>query len=293
MMNKILTNLILEVTSESTNDSNITFDSILNSIIVWLKSYGLKLLIALIALFIYFKIVNLIARAFKKRMQKKKKVDETIAIAAHKTITIILKIIGVLLFLGYVGIDTAGVGALVGSLGIVFGLAIQGSLSNLAGGIVILVMRPFKLGDFIETEEYSGTVSEIHSFYTYLDTTDNKVVMIPNGTLANGSMINYSKKKLRRVDIAFPLKFDEDLDKVIEVIKKVVDQHPLVLKNPETSIRANSISQSSIEVVCKAWVKNPNYWNVKYDLIEQIKKEFDKNQILMAYNQMDIHLNQK
>ena len=115
--------------------------------------------------------------------------------------------------------------------------------------------------------------------------------MIPNGILSNDEIINYSKEKLRRVDITFPVRFNEDIDKVKSIIKEVVQNHNLVLKKPEESIRANNITQSSIEIVCKVWVNNKNYWDVKYDLIESIKKEFDRQNIKMAYNQIDVHIN--
>ena len=164
---------------------------LLQTVAGWLMQNGIKLIIGLIVLFIAFKVVNFVAKRLQRRLDKKN-VDKTIANVTVKALKIVLKIMVFLLFLGYVGIETAGIGTIIGSVSVCIGLAVQGSLSNFAGGIVILVMRPFKLGDFIEAQGHSGTVTDIKMFYTYLNTPDNKVVMIPNGTLGNGDIINYS-----------------------------------------------------------------------------------------------------
>ena len=153
---------------------------LLQTVAGWLMQNGIKLIIGLIVLFIAFKVVNFIAKRLQRRLDKKN-VDKTIANVTVKASKLVLKIMVFLLFLGYVGIETAGIGTIIGSVSVCIGLAVQGSLSNFAGGIVILVMRPFKLGDFIEAQGHSGTVTDIKMFYTYLNTPDNKVVMIPNG----------------------------------------------------------------------------------------------------------------
>lgn len=280
-----------EATSDSTSSSGeVTLTSILDTVVTWLAEHGVKLLIGLVALFIFFQIVNLIAKSIRKRMEKKKKHDKHVINAVYKGIRIILKAIGFIIFLGYVGIDTAGVGAVVSSLGVVIGLAVQGSLSNLAGGVVILIMRPFKLGDYIEAQGYSGTVEEIHVFYTYIATPDNKVVMIPNGTLANGNMVNYSKKELRRVDLVFSASYGSDVEKVKEIIKTIVESHQLVLKNPAPSIELSELAASSLDFSCKVWVKNADYWRVNFDLLKDVTKAFEENKIEVPFNQLDVHI---
>ena len=257
----------------------------------WLTKYGLKLIFALVLLFIYFKLINLIMRKIQNKVLSKKKVDETVTISLFKILKFIFKAVGVLIFLGYIGFDTAGIGTIVGSIGIALGLALQGSLSNLAGGVVILIMRPFKMGDFIDAQGYSGTVKEIHTFYTYIDSPDNKVVMIPNGILANGNIVNYSKNKLRRVDLTFSIGYYDNAALAMKTIEKIVDKHKLILQDQAKTIRVGELGASSVDIVTKVWVNNEDYWTVKFDLIEQVKAEFDKLGISIPFNQLDVHIN--
>ena len=286
--------LFLEGTTTPTpapETSNSNIQDFFMQIWTWLTHYGLKLIFALILLFIYFKLINFIIKKIRNKLLEKKKVDETVTISLFKVLKFVLKAVGVLIFLGYIGFDTAGIGTIIGSIGIALGLALQGSLSNLAGGVVILIMRPFKLGDFIEAQGYSGTVREIHTFYTYIDTPDNKVVMIPNGVLANGNIVNYSKNPLRRVDLTFSIGYDDNAAVAMKTIEKIVDKHELVLHDKDVTIRVGELASSSVDIVCKAWTKNENYWTVKFDLIERVKAEFDKLGISIPFNQLDVHLN--
>lgn len=266
-------------------------EAMITTAINWLTEHGLKLLIGIVCLIIFFMIIDFF---FKKRLvnrlMKKKKMDKFIANAIAKAIRISLKAIGIVIFLGYVGIDTAGVGAVISSLGVVIGLAVQGSLANFAGGIVILVMRPFKISDFIEAQGYSGTVEEIHIFYTYLNTPDNKVVMIPNGSLANGNIVNYSRKELRRVDMVFSISYSSDEEKAKKIMKDILSNHKLVLKDPSPSVELNTMNQSSLDFVCRPWVKNGDYWTVYFEVTDQVKKAFKENGIEIPYNQLDVHI---
>ncbi len=276
------------VVTETSNPS--TFETMISSAVNWLTENGLKLVIGIIALLIFCWIVNLFKKILLKRILKKGKTDKFVANALCKGIGIGLKLLGVVVFFGYVGIDTAGVGAVISSIGVVIGLAVQGSLSNFAGGLVILVMRPFRLGDFIEAQGYSGTVEEIHIFYTYLTTPDNKVVMVPNGALANGNIVNYSRKNTRRVDLAYSISYSSDLEKAKEIIREIVNKHPLVLKEPLPTIELDTLGDSSLKIVCRPWVKKDNYWKVYFDLNKMIKKAFDENGVEIPFNQIDVHI---
>ena len=262
---------------------------LLQTVAGWLMKNGIKLIIGLIILFIAFKVVNFIAKRLQRRLDKKN-VDKTIANVTVKALKIVLKIMVFLLFLGYVGIETAGIGTIIGSVSVCIGLAVQGSLSNFAGGIVILVMRPFKLGDFIEAQGHSGTVTDIKMFYTYLNTPDNKVVMIPNGTLGNGDIINYSKEEERRVDLVFSVDYSTDLKLAKEIIEKEIENHQLILKDKGYFVRLGEMAASSLDIKTRVWVKNADYWTVYFDLLENVKKKFDENNISVPFNQLDVHI---
>lgn len=262
---------------------------LLQTVAGWLMQNGIKLIIGLIVLFIAFKVVNFVAKRLQRRLDKKN-VDKTIANVTVKALKIVLKIMVFLLFLGYVGIETAGIGTIIGSVSVCIGLAVQGSLSNFAGGIVILVMRPFKLGDFIEAQGHSGTVTDIKMFYTYLNTPDNKVVMIPNGTLGNGDIINYSKEEERRVDLVFSVDYSTDLKLAKEIIEKEIENHQLILKDKGYFVRLGEMAASSLDIKTRVWVKNADYWTVYFDLLENVKKKFDENNISVPFNQLDVHI---
>lgn len=262
---------------------------LLQTVAGWLMQNGIKLIIGLIVLFIAFKVVNFIAKRLQKRLDKKN-VDKTIANVTVKASKLVLKIMVFLLFLGYVGIETAGIGTIIGSVSVCIGLAVQGSLSNFAGGIVILVMRPFKLGDFIEAQGHSGTVTDIKMFYTYLNTPDNKVVMIPNGALGNGDIINYSKEEERRVDLVFSVDYSTDLKLAKEIIEKEIENHQLILKDKGYFVRLGEMAASSLDIKTRVWVKNADYWTVYFDLLENVKKKFDENNISVPFNQLDVHI---
>ena len=284
-----MNNLLLTLFFADATKPNITVGEILDTVINWLTTEGLKLVIGLVVLFIGFKFANLISRSVKKRMEKKKR-DKTIMAVVYQVIRKGLKLLIFLAFLGYVGIDTAGIGTIIASAGVAIGLALQGSLANFAGGIIILIMRPFKLGDYIECQGESGTVEEINIFYTNLVTPDNKVVMIPNGALINGNITNYSRKELRRVDFTFSISYDEDFERAKEVILNVVNEMEKVLQKPAPFVRLNRHGESTIDICTRVWVNNSDYWDVYFDMMEQIKIKFDEAKIEIPYNQLDVHL---
>ena len=173
------------------------------------------------------------------------------------------------------------------------GLALQGSLSNFAGGIMILLFKPFKVGDYIEAAGESGTVSEISVVYTELLTLDNKRITIPNGTLTNSVIENYSSEDLRRVDLTFNTSYDCDLETVKSVINKVIENNPKALKNPEPFVRLSAHNDSALTYTVRIWCKNADYWDVNFDTIENVKKAFDENGITIPYNQIDVHIDNK
>lgn len=285
-------NILTAGAAEETVAEISQLEEIISSILTWLSTEGVKLLIGVVVLLIAFFIINCIAKSFKKRMEKKNR-DKTITSVVYSVIRKGGKLLVFLGFLGYVGIDTAGIGTIIASLGVGVGLAVQGSLGNLAGGLIILVMRPFKIGDYIEAQGEGGTVEEIRIFYTYIVTPDNRVVMIPNGSLANGNIKNYSAKELRRVDFEFAISYEEDFERAKKVIWEVVENTENVLMDPQPFVRVVAHGDSAIKVVTRVWTKNENYWGVYFDMMESIKANFDKSNIEIPYNQIDVHVKEK
>ena len=266
----------------------IDWKEILNDIIHWISTSSVKLLIGFIVLLIVFKMINIISKRIKRRLENKH-VDRTIVEVTNSILRKGLKIIALIVFLGYVGIDTAAVGSIIGAIGVAIGLAVQGSLSNFAGGIVILVMRPFKLGDYIVAQDVEGTVEEIKTFYTTLVTADNKVVMLPNGTLANDIIINLTRKNIRRVDNSFQIAYQEDVEKAKKIMLEICEQQSLILKDPEVAIRL-FYQESGIELSLRTWVKTDDYWDVYYYLNEAVKLAFDKHHIQLSYHRLSVQI---
>lgn len=275
-----------------TATEGLTLESIVETVVKWLATEGVKLLIGVIVLLFAFWIINVISKSFKKRMEKKNR-DKTITSVVYNIIRKGGKLLVFLGFLGYVGIDTAGIGTIIASLGVGVSLAVQGSLSNLAGGLIILIMRPFKIGDFITAQGEAGTVEEIKIFYTYIVTGDNRVVMIPNGALANGNIVNNSIKELRRVDLKFSISYDEDFEKAKKAIYEVIESNEKIVTDPQPLVRVISHGESAIDIVTRVWTKNANYWAVYFDMMEAIKTKFDSANIEIPYNQLDVHVKQK
>jgi len=266
-----------------------TFSGVLNTVLNWAATAGIKLIIAILVLFISFKSINFISKKIEKKGNKDK-YDKTVMKTLAYIFKVGLKIVIAICLVGYVGIDTSGLAALVTSLGVCVGLAVNGALSNLAGGVLIIITRPFKIDDFIEAQGYSGTVEDIHIVTTKIRTPDNKVVYIPNGSLSSGNIVNYSEKEERRVDFSFSIGYSNNFEKAKEIVLDVCNSHELVLKNPEPMVRVSEHGASSINLTARVWVKSADYWTVNFDIIETVKSEFDNNGIEIPYNQLDVHV---
>ena len=260
----------------------------------WLTNTGIKVLISIVIMIVTFSIINFLSKKIAKRADKKveenKKIDKTIYKTLSYVVKVGLKVLVVVCLIGYLGIDTSGITALLASLGVGVGLAINGTLSNFAGGIMILITRPFKDDDYIEACGYSGTVEDIRICHTRLRTTDNKVVYLPNGKLSTAEVVNYSEKDLRRVDLTFSISYSDDFEKAKGIIKDVCDAHELILKDPAAQIRVSAQAANSVNIVTKVWCKNEDYWTVNYDLLESVKTAFDTNGISIPFNQLDVHV---
>ncbi|MBQ0770014.1 MAG: mechanosensitive ion channel [Bizionia sp.] len=201
-----------------------------------------------------------------------------------------LKIVLILVILGTVGVETTSFAAVLAAAGLAIGLALQGSLSNFAGGILIMILKPFKIGDFIDAQGQSGTVKEIDIFNTTLLTTNNQEVIMPNGALSNGNIVNYSTQSTRRVNLTFGVGYDSDIKKTKEVILGVINSHPAVLKDPAPAVNVSELADSSINFFTRAWVNQADYWEVHFYMIERTKEAFDEAGIEIPYpHQVEIH----
>lgn len=268
-------------------DWNAIWQSILN----WATNTGIKILVAVVILLVTFRLVTVLTRRLEKKLlEGKHKADKTLTSTLMYVLRVVLKILIVVCLIGYLGIDTSGLTALIASLGVCFGLAVNGAVSNIAGGVLILVTRPFRIDDFIEAEGYSGVVEDIHITHTRLRTGDNKVIYIPNGSLSADSIVNYSTKDTRRVDLTFSIAYSNDFEKAKKIVLDLCQAHELILKDPAPFVRVSEHSASSINLVTRVWTKQADYWQVHFDLLESVKTAFDQNGIEIPFEQLDVHV---
>ncbi len=264
---------------------NLNFEALSELVI----SYGAKVIQAIIVFFIgRFLIKKVIIMT--EKMLERENVDKSLHKFLLSLIKVGLQVLLIVTIATMLGAKMASFVAIIGSAGLAIGLALQGSLSNFAGGVLILVLKPFKVGDYIETSSHSGTVDEIQLFYTILKTIDNKNVVIPNSTVSNNSIVNYTANSTRRIDFKFGVGYDDDIFKVKEVLNRIADEHPLILKDPEHQVVLSEHGDSSVNFVVKAWCNAEDYWTIYYEVMEKVKVEFDKQGINIPYPQMDVHM---
>lgn len=257
-----------------------------------MAEYGFILVKVIIVLVVGLKLISYIEKFFQKVLTKKK-VDVSIRKFIVTIISITLKIGLLISVVGMVGIKTTSFVALLGAAGLAVGMSLKDALGNLAGGVLILFFKPFRVGDFIEGQGYSGKVREIGLFCTSLNTPDNKRVILPNGGLSSGSIVNYSAEDVRRVDLVFGIGYDDDIKKAKEILNKLVNDHPLTLDDPAPVVAVLALADSSINFAVRPWVKSADYWTVHFELHEQVKLTFDSEGISIPFPQRDVHLYQE
>ncbi|MCM1991214.1 mechanosensitive ion channel family protein [Oceanirhabdus seepicola] len=252
-------------------------------------SYGGKLILTFIVLIVGLKLIKYVLKVIKKGLESSS-VDKSLYSFTMSATRVTLYILLVITIATMLGVEMTSFIAVLGSAGLAIGLALQGSLSNLAGGVLILCLKPFKAGDYIEAAGHSGTVEEIQLFYTILNTPDNKRIFIPNGELANSSAVNYSAHATRRIDFTFGVGYEDDILKVKKVLYKVAENNQLVLKDPIPQVVLSEHGDSSVNFSLRLWCKTEDYWKIYFDIMETVKLEFDKEGINIPYPQMDVHL---
>lgn len=251
--------------------------------------YGLKVFAAL-AIFIIGRIIaKAIAKGILKALQLRK-IDDTVSTFIHNLSYGVLYVFVIIAALSQLGIQTASFITIIGAAGLAVGLALQGSLSNFASGVLMIIFRPFKLGDYVEAGGKAGTVEDIQIFATQLKTPDNKVVIIPNSAIMDDSIVNYSRKPMRRVDLKIGVSYDAYLPDVKELLTKTVQANEKVLHDEGYKIAVLELADSSVNFVIRVWSKTPEYWDVYFELTESIKLALDENNISIPYPQMDVHM---
>lgn len=258
---------------------------------IWelLTIYGLKVLAA-IAVLILGRWVAKGLTGFTEKIMNKRQVDPTVVSFVANMTYIGLLVFVVLAALGQLGIQTTSFIAVIGAAGLAIGLALQGSLSNFAAGFLMIIFRPFKVGDFIEGAGVAGTVEKIQIFTTQLKTPDNKTIIIPNAKLSGDNIVNFSAKGTRRVDMVFGIGYGDDMDKARKIITDVIDNDPRVLKDPPPKIAVLALGDSSVDFAVRPWVKVSDYWDLWFDVTETIKKRFDADGVSIPFPQRDVHV---
>lgn len=251
--------------------------------------YGPKLIGAIVVWVIGSWIIKAVVSGFNRVMDKGN-TDPTLKPFLSSIVSILLKVMLVISVLGMLGIEMTSFIAILGAAGLAVGLALSGTLQNFAGGVMILIFKPFKVGDVIDAQGYVGSVNEIQIFNTILKTPDNKTIIIPNGGLSTSSMTNYSTEARRRVDWTIGIGYGDDVDKAKNVIKTLCDADSRILKDPEVFIAVSELADSSVNFTVRAWVNAADYWGVYFEMNEKVYKTFDKEGLNIPYPQMDVHL---
>ena len=254
-----------------------------------LLAYVPRLVLAIITLFVGLKLIKWIVGLTRKGFEKRE-VEPTISNFLSNIIKFTLNIVLLISVIGMIGVETASFVAILAAMGFAIGMSLQGSLSNFAGGVLIVLFKPLKKGEFIEAQGVSGTVIDINIFTTTLKTPDNKRITIPNGPLANGNITNFSREDKRRVDMVVGIGYDDDFKKAKKVLSKIISKQKLTLDEPKPLIRVSNLGDNSVDLNVRFWVNTKDYWETYYDITENIKETFDKKGISFPYPQRDVHL---
>ncbi len=263
-------------------------DQFIESLVI----YGPKVLGAIVVLIIGLYIIGRITRIMKISFEKRA-MDPSLRGFLSSMIAILLQVLLIISVMSMVGVAVTSFIAILGAAGLAIGLALSGTLQNFAGGVIILIFKPFKVGDFITAEGYSGTVEEIQIFVTFLKTPQNVTIIIPNSGLANNSLTNFSVKPIRRADWSFGIAYGDDYDKAKKVLLKLIQEDERILKDPAPFIALSELGDSSVNITVRAWANSADFWGVFFDMNEKVYKTFAKEGLNIPFPQMDVHLHQQ
>ncbi len=286
--------ILTEVLTDGGVVSVSALENFINELPAKALSLGIRLVVALILLFIGSRLIRLIRKIAKKSMEKVK-ADATVITFMDSFLKVALYVVLVLMLAASVGVDAATIVAVLGSAGVAIGLALQGSLSNLAGGVLIMLLKPFTVGDYIQESSTAkeGTVTEIKIFYTTLVTPDHKTVVMPNGSLSNSAITNYTRQRIRRVDVKLSVSYKADLEQTRQVLLAVLNDNEKVLEKREKSVMVEELGDSGVNLILRCWCKASDYWDVYFGNTEAAKLALDAAGIEIPFPQMDVHMIEK
>ncbi len=250
--------------------------------------YALRVLYA-IAIFVVGRYISKWLKGIVEKLMVKAQIDKTLVSFVSSVVYALLLVFVILAALSKLGVNTTSFIAVLGAAGLAVGLALQGTIANVGAAVLIILFRPFKVGDFVEAGGATGTVEEINMFSTIFRTGDNKVVIVPNSAIIGGKITNYSAKETRRVDWTFGIGYEDDLKLAKETLKEIIESEPRILKEPPPLVAVSELADSSVNFVVRAWVKAKDYWDVYFSIIEKVKLTFDEKGISIPYPQLDIH----
>lgn len=255
--------------------------------------WAIKIFMALVIFIVGRWVVKIVVNLVKKLMTRSGKMDEMLINFVASIVNAVLLLFVIIAALDQLGVDTTSLVALIGAAGLAIGLALQGSMQNFAAGVMILVFKPFKSGDFIEAGGVTGVVEQVNIFSSTLRTGDNKEVIVPNGSIYDGAITNYSARETRRIDMVFGIGYDDDIRAAKAILEKLVAEDERILKDPAAVIALSELGDSSVNFVVRPWVKSGDYWAVMWDMNEKVKMAFDEAGISIPYPQMDVHMHKQ
>lgn len=284
----MLLSSLLNGTFLSAGSKGVDVEQLLSKLLDWGIEVGKDLLgaifIYIVGRFIIKQVGRLLARILEKR-----KLEISVQTFLRSLVSILLNLILAFAIVSRLGVETTSFAALLASAGVAIGMALSGNLSNFAGGLIILVFKPFKVGDYIEGQNANGTVREIQIFHTILTTVDNKVIYVPNGALSSNAITNYSKQETRRAEWVFGVEYGEDFEKVKAVLQRIIDADPRILKDLAPMIALGALSASSVDIKVRAWAKTADYWDVYFDMNKIVYDTFNKEGIGFPFPQLTVH----
>ncbi len=257
-----------------------------------IQTHGLRFIGAVVLLIVGLWLAGKLSRIFYKMLEKRE-IDPSLRSFLKSIVGVLLKVLVVFTVLNLFGVPMASFIAVLGALAFAIGLALSGTLQNFAGGVLILIIKPFKVGDFIEAQGFMGTVKDIQVFHTVLQTPDNVIITVPNGGLSTGSVTNYSVNETRRAQWVFGIAYGDNVTKAKAILKKILDDDPRVLKEPEHLIFLSELNDSSVDITVRAWVNAIDFWPLNFDIHQKVYEAFEKEGINIPFPQMDVHLHQK
>lgn len=251
--------------------------------------WAINIALALLIFYVGRMVIKIVVKILRKLLARAK-MDEILVNFVSSIVKSLLLLFVVVAALDRLGVDTTSLIALLGAAGLAVGLALQGSLQNFAAGVMMIVFRPFRAGDYVEAGGTAGVVEAINIFSTTMRTGDNREIIVPNGSIYNGAITNYSARETRRIDMIFGISYGDDMRKAREIMQQVLDADERVLKDPAYTVAVSELGESSVNFVVRPWVKSGDYWAVRFDLTERIKLAFDENGISIPFPQMDVHM---